>query len=301
MGGAVAMAIHPLRVPTDASDLVASFEAMMWAENKSPETVRSYMTAVRLLLEFGGTNWSRHTIRLFLADQLRHHTPATAVARHRGLKSFFRWLLNEGEIFANPMEGIAEPTIPETPVPVFSPEEVGRLLAVCQGTSFFRVRDLGILRVFLGSGIRLEEQAGMRLDDVNLQARTGRVVGKGRRPRIVGLTAKTVEALERYLPLRLLRAGAEAEELWWGKDGPLTGSGIYKAVKRRGKEAGVTVHPHKFRHAFSHRYLADGGREHDLMALNGWRNPRMLARYGASLATERALEAHQRLSPWDNV
>ncbi len=67
-----------------------------------------------------------------------------------------------------------------------------------------------------------------------------------------------------------------------GDRGPLTRDGIYQAVRRRGAQAGVKVHPHRFRHHFSHTWLERGGAEGDLTELNGWSSPQMLQRYGGA-------------------
>jgi integrase len=77
--------------------------------------------------------------------------------------------------------------------------------------------------------------------------------------------------------------------------GPLTASGIYQAVARRGREAGVEVWPHRFRHHFSHAWLDRGGPEGDLMELNGWSSPQMLTRYGASARSARARRTYDRI------
>jgi integrase len=61
----------------------------------------------------------------------------------------------------------------------------------------------------------------------------------------------------------------------------LAAAGIFQVVARRGRQAGVTVYPHRFRHHFSHTWLDRGGAERDLMELNGWTSPQMLTRYGA--------------------
>ena len=53
----------------------------------------------------------------------------------------------------------------------------------------------------------------------------------------------------------------------------MTASGVYQMIERRGREAGVEVNPHKFRHTFSHDWLDRGGAEGDLMELNGWSSP----------------------------
>ena len=79
------------------------------------------------------------------------------------------------------------------------------------------------------------------------------------------------------------------------RPGPLTAGGIYQAVARRGRQCGVEVWPHRFRHHFSHTWLDRGGPEGDLMELNGWSSAQMLARYGASARSARARRTYDRI------
>ena len=72
-------------------------------------------------------------------------------------------------------------------------------------------------------------------------------------------------------------------------------NGIYEMVKRRGRQCGVQVYPHRFRHHFSHTWLDRGGAEGDLMELNGWSSPQMLTRYGASARAARARRTYDRI------
>ena len=74
--------------------------------------------------------------------------------------------------------------------------------------------------------------------------------------------------------------------------GPLTATGIYQIVARRGRQCGVNAYPHRFRHHFSHTWLDRGGAERDLMELNGWTSPQMLTRYGASARGARARRSY---------
>jgi hypothetical protein len=75
----------------------------------------------------------------------------------------------------------------------------------------------------------------------------------------------------------------------------MTASGIYQVIVRRGRQCGVDVFPHRFRHHFSHTWLDRGGAEGDLMQLNGWTSPQMLRRYGASARSARARRSYDRV------
>ena len=66
-------------------------------------------------------------------------------------------------------------------------------------------------------------------------------------------------------------------------------------IVRRGRQSGVKVFPHRFRHHFSHTWLDRGGAEGDLMELNGWTSPQMLRRYGASARSARARRTYDRI------
>ena len=136
--------------------------------------------------------------------------------------------------------------------------------------------------------MRLSELAGLAVADVSPASREAVVTGKGDKQRTVRFTYDTARALDRYLRERATHKMARAGALWLGVRGPMTANGVYQVIERRGREAGVEVNPHKFRHTFSHVFLDRGGAEGDLMELNGWTSPQMLARYGRSARGARA-------------
>jgi integrase len=77
--------------------------------------------------------------------------------------------------------------------------------------------------------------------------------------------------------------------------GPLAADGIYQMIARRGRDAGVGVYPHRFRHHFSHTWLDRDGAGGDLMELNGWSSPQMLDRYAGSARAARARRTYDRI------
>ena len=123
------------------------------------------------------------------------------------------------------------------------------------------------------------------------------VHGKGGKTRTVKIGYGAARALDRYLRVRARHAQACRAQLWLGTGnrGPLTASGIYQVIIRCGRQSGVQVFPHRFRHHFSHTWLYRGGAEGDLMELNGWTSPQMLRRYGASARSARARRNYDRI------
>ena len=126
------------------------------------------------------------------------------------------------------------------------------------------------------------------------------MLGKGRRTRTVAFGRKAAWALDRYVTERARHCQAEVPALWLGEKGkgPMTGSGIFQVIQRRGEAVGIKgLHPHVMRHSWAHAMKTANMSDDEIMKLAGWRSPQMLARYAASTAAERARDSARRLAP----
>jgi site-specific recombinase XerD len=279
--------------------MVDSFELHLRAEKKSPKTIRTYIEAVQwlaaeYLLPNGIKYWSDVTARHvqeWTVNLLDRYSDSYASNQFRALQQFFKWHATEDpeEPRLNPMANLKRPKVREKLVPVFAENELAAMLATCKGGGFQNRRDYAVISLFKDAGIRLSELASLGLNDVSPASREATVTGKGDKQRIVRFTYDTSRALDRYLRERAKHPMARSSALWLGvHGGSMTASGVYQMIERHGREAGVEVNPHKFRHTFSHNWLDNGGAEGDLMELNGWSSPQMLARYGRSARSARA-------------
>jgi site-specific recombinase XerD len=291
---------------------ISSFRLCLAAEGRSAKTIRTYCEAVQWFAaahragQAARTGWDQvrgQDIQEWMVTLLGRYSSAYASNQYRGLQQFFKWLAAEEDL-PDPMTGLRPPKVTEKLVPVFSAAELSALERACAGRGFAQRRDAAVIAVFRATGIRLSELARIRYSpgdhqrtDVDLERREINVTGKGGRTRVVKISHDAARAIDRYLRVRARHAQAHRAGLWLGANnrGPLTASGIYQVIARRGRQAGVAVYPHRFRHHFSHTWLDRGGAEGDLMELNGWSSPQMLRRYGASARSARARRTYDRI------
>lgn len=310
----------PDALPASFTAWISSFDLSLRAKRKSPKTRRTYTDAAvklaRWLIDNGINDWTRvdkKTLERYMAwfldsalrcgcsrrqqhpadkcDQPKQYEPGYVNNQYRSLQQFFKWYAAE-EDFPDPMATMSPPTIPDKVVPVLGDDELTRLVSQCdKGKDFESRRDAALLRLYACTGGRLAEIAELDVEEVNLETFEALVTGKGGKQRIVKFDAKCAQALDRYIRVRASHDKSKyTRRLWLGVNnrGPLTPNGVRQIIERRGLKVGVNVYPHQLRHTFSHRWLDAGGAEGDLMELNGWESPQMLARYGRSARSARA-------------
>lgn len=140
------------------------------ARNLADKTVRTYADSTRALLDYTGAadvaTIDRGQLGEFIVDQLSRYSPSTVSVRYRALQ-LFAWLAEEEYIDASPMVRMRPPGVPEIPIDVLSVDQQKAVVAICKGKTFVDRRDNAIARLFLGSGLRLAEMTGLRVEDVD--------------------------------------------------------------------------------------------------------------------------------------
>jgi integrase/recombinase XerD len=189
---------------------------------------------------------------------------ATSVARTlSSVRSFHRSLLRDGVTDRDPATGVAQPKLPRSLPHPLSVAEVERLLDASDTSTAAGRRDVAILELLYGSGMRVSELTGLDVDDVDLEEGSVRAVGKGSKERIVPLGRLAVKALEAYLTRArpALAAPRSRGALFLNRrGGRLTRQGSTNIIKDMARRAGIRkrVTPHMLRHSFA-THLLEGG------------------------------------------
>jgi integrase/recombinase XerC len=205
-------------------------------------------------------------IRSFLARLHRCGLRKASAARKlASLRTFFRYLCREGVLERNPARALLSPRL-ERRVPAHLEEGEVEVLLDLPGASDAARRGRAILELLYATGIRCAELTGLDLTELDLDARMVRVLGKGRKERVVPFGRHAEAALRRYLPARA-RTRPRSDALFLNRrGGRLSDRSVRAILARRIRELARTrrVTPHALRHSFATHLLARGA---DLRAI----------------------------------
>jgi site-specific recombinase XerD len=219
--------------------------------------------------------------------------PISVAGYVRGLKAFGNWCAAEQLAEARAMRTLRRPQVPHKLIEPLSDDTLRRLLDAAT------VRDRAIVLLFLDTGLRLSELAGLRGCDLRPDGGV-KVMGKGSRERIVPVGNAARQALLRYL--RQTEGDLSEPVLRSRGGGPLGWRGIQQVFNRLKGRAGISgrCSPHTLRHTFARSYLMNGGDAFSLQRILGHTTLDMVKRYVA-LADADLASRHRTASPADHL
>jgi integrase/recombinase XerC len=249
--------------------------------NASAHTIKAYESDLRQFLDYfsppgmtppGPAEFDVLKIREWLASLYDHKLTAVSVRRKlAAARVFFRFLVREGLAPMNTPRLLRTPRAPKKLPDVMTTEQANALLDGVAAGKVERphpARDLAILELLYGCGLRVSELVGLNLDDVDRAERWLRVRGKGRKERQVPFGGKAADALEHYLEGR---ASRETALFLNHRGGRLTDRGVRGIIKLYATliARDSSLHPHSFRHAFATHLLSDGADLRSIQELLG--------------------------------
>ncbi|MDX1648751.1 MAG: tyrosine recombinase XerC [Myxococcota bacterium] len=297
-------------------DALRAFGRHLRAErNLSVHTERAYLADVRELAAFLGPRARpgrvrADDVRRYLAEGHGRRAPSTQGRKLASLRAFFRFLVREGVLAADPSLGIPTPRTPRRlphPLPV---DDCGVLMEppaprrAGVAPDAAELRDRAMAELLYGAGLRVGELVALDVRDVDLHRGEVRVQGKGGKERAVPLPGKTREALRAWLDLRR-RPGVLAEPLFTAlrarRGAPprrLDARDVRRRLRRRALAAGIggRVHPHRLRHSYATHLLDMGADLRGIQELLGHASLSTTQRYTA-VSAERLVEAYDRAHP----
>ncbi len=237
-------------------------------KNLSPYTVRNYSTGVRdfsrflvakkiTSLEFV----DKDTVRSYLAFLVKNGVKkGTISGKLSAVRSFFSYLRREQDITTNPVANISSPKLDKRLPAFLTFEEVIRLLGTPDLATPQGLRDRALLELLYASGLRVSELVSLKLDQVNIETKEIRVIGKGSKERMVLMGIPAVNALSTYLSegRPLLLKGKMSKAVFVNRLGTqIPARRVQKILDATAKKAGFNkrVYPHLLRHTFATHLL----------------------------------------------
>lgn len=254
--------------------MLDEFTDTLWLEDGlSRNTLASYRTDLKQLIEWLGrqerangvlSNVTQADLLAFLSDRIRQGVKASTTARALTcIKRFYRYLLREGKILADPATNIDSPKVSRH-LPISLTEvEVETLLTAPDTRQPLGLRDRTMLEMLYAAGLRVSELVGLGISQVRQDMGVVRTLGKGSKERLIPLGDEAMYWLDLYLGQArpVLLSDKHSTMLFVTTRGDaMTRQAFWYLVKRHAQQAGIMkpLSPHTLRHAFATHLLNHG-------------------------------------------
>jgi tyrosine recombinase XerC len=289
--------------------LLERFVAYLEIErNASPRTVIAYRSAIERFKQFAGptVSWQTATathFRAFLLECMKKSMARSYVRlTFAALRSFYRFLVEREGLTDNPLKVVQLPKAEKKLPVVLSVSQIDQLLTEPeklarknQAPAWAAARDAAILELFYSSGLRLSELVSLNVPDVDPYTESIRVIGKGRKERIVPVGEPALRAIQKYRQ----EAGVQAGPLFISKlRKRLSPRSTWLLLKKYLEATSIQLpaSPHKLRHSFATHLLDNGADLRSVQTLLGHANLSTTQIY-THVTTERLKKAYDQAHP----
>ena len=275
----------PLTAPSGGAPSGAAIEAFVQSLNGgSPHTQAAYRRDLKQFLAYyerlskpAGFILDSHALRSYIAGLHRAGKAARSIARAlSALRSFFDFLCARGGFAHNPTHDVHAPKAARRLPQLLDVDQAAQLLERTP-TDVFETRDLAMWELTYSCGLRVSELVGLDLAGINLAARETRIMGKGRKERLVPIGRQAIGALQRWLAERSQLAPGTEPALFVDRRGRrLAPRQVQHRLTAWALKQGLdgTLHPHMLRHSFASHLLESSGDLRAVQELLGHSNIR---------------------------
>jgi integrase/recombinase XerC len=293
---------------TAVEKLIDKFLQSLRQRNASVHTIKAYSQDLNNFAAcVGSRNWrsiDHLTIRGFLSHLYEKDLDKASVARAlAAVRSFYRWLAQEGVVEQNPAALVSTPKLAKKLPRVPTIEEMNTVLdGKMPEVASFPERDRIMFELLYGCGIRNSELIGINLDDIRLSSEAILIRGKGKKERYVPFGDSVKAALAGYLPVRQQmlaeRKKSTTAFLINQRGGHLTTRSVGRIIKKIAVAKGLSpdVHPHTLRHAFGTHMLEEGADLRSIQEMLGHARLSTTQRY-TQLSMKHVLEVYDQTHP----
>jgi integrase/recombinase XerC len=257
-------------VHSDALDWLERYQAHLREQRQlSPHTLSNYRrdlnAAVSWCDKHNIDEWrdlDSQRVRNWSAESHRKGLGGRSIQRRlSALRGFCQFLVRHKILEHNPAQDIRAPKSPRKLPHSLDVDRLQRLLE-CKPENWLEQRDLTLMELMYSGGLRLAELVNLDINDVDLREGEARVLGKGRKTRVVPVGRKARAAITSWLPLRKLHAGENESALFISRNGTrISPRSVQQRLKRWALKQGLEsrLHPHALRHSCATHVLESSG------------------------------------------
>lgn len=207
---------------------------------------------------------------------LRTRNKATVSRKIYAIRSFFSFLMKKGKLKENPFDFINTPKIDKKIPQILTEKEMIMFLDSLPQTGFFKLRNKACFELLYATGLRVSELTNLKIQDIDFTECVLRVMGKGKKERIVPFNDKARDILLKYLDEAEIRFKVKNEFIFLNSRGEkITERSVERIVQKSYKEvmnSNKRVYPHLFRHSFATHLLQRGANLRVIQELLGHEN-----------------------------
>ncbi len=279
-------------------------EYLQHIKKYSSHTISAYESDIRQFMEYfktTGAQVDKHTIRDFIADIFMKTKKKTTISRKiYGVKSYYKYLLKQGKIAKNPFDAIGTPKIDKNLPGILTEKEMLEFLDQLPDGNFIDLRNKAIFEFLYATGLRISELTNLRMVDINWGEHLIRVMGKGKKERIIPFNNYAGNMVQKYLEAAKQKFNNEIDYIFLNARGKkITSRAVEMILQEKYRLIGggrKHVYPHLFRHSFATHLLQRGANLRVIQELLGHSSLTTTEKY-TNLNYEDLLNVYRKFHP----